>query len=1009
MASIVTDDSVSELTLIGYQAPLDQGFALPCFGDPASPDAWWVARSLIPGDHQSQIARFDPFAPIEVINLVPEKQRAAAIGSPWLDVFLLDGEPFVGTPKEILDALGCRFDATMETAPLQALELAIASGHLKTPELVRSARASLAELHGEARAEQWLRQLIIRPQARLELRRRLERAGLDDDQNRVQQITVEASGDGEYHLNVPVQLTEALSKRGQDGAVVETATAVSTSLAVPLGAQRPRRGETIVRVVVEGARRIAPGLIIAASNLKPGDPINTDLLEQAVGRVRLMNRFDKVEGVVVRGIVTLQVQEAEVYVEIRIDGAVQIPAPLVRDAAALKSGTIITDDEIDAALQRVQQLYDRQNIQATCMAEGIRTDAGPALYIRIDEIAMRGATTKDDILIVHRGRNADLVMRLVTSPDWSPYEDRAYVTDRFGGPRFSFAHQYVSRIHVRHDLPVEGLDAYKVVVFLVDDDPELVSSLLGQAYGPFSQVVSHRVLIAPVLPPDRPPELLADRLQPLAPLNAFMLDTSLIRSPFWPRSRRLNRSRDQADYILGAAMLLASGVDQGLRRLEDSEPVPVLAWGRNAHWGEGGLVSECFPDRFLNAGAHGESRFAFNAYEKSFSAPPQRCYGAITFGRADYTRFADLAAAAFRMALGPETLPPLREVLRPETREWMDWMVAPALSVVLDERDQIAAASKQAIITAETPKLELVVAAADKDISVARYTDTDALKALTLSTRRPSLPQEVALPTLQRLVAPGSWASRGLDTPRQGRRIPVDVFMNLGGPDRTPFARQVRLLREGIDPLEPIYAVAPNLDTVEYANVGDPLAQAFIELEMGTARPDSKVPQRAWCPPPTGFTRFVLQATLRSVGVARLQDDEVPSRSLLYLDGDMSTPILLTSRAFAIWVRAAGLPVYDRFRVTPRLLETFPLPAMMERVEIGPNHLGLVMKYRSDHIVSEGDGKMIWHGPSLRLIDSDVGRTSWDTFVLSGYDLADDASDIQILERLVSFNKVARA
>lgn len=996
------EDRPQLLKLVGYAPLSDDGFALPCYGVAPRPNQWWLARSLIPGDHQSSIAAFELFEASDVTHIPPRELLEAGVGSPWLDVFVYEGEAFAGTPQDILRVLADRFDTLVATAPFDALALAMAAGHARTSELVRAARTGVAELYGDDRAERWLTQLVIRPQARMELRRRLHRAGLTDDQNRVQQVTVEASGEG-YALSAPPQLVEAFLRAGKGEALTEAATAVGSALAVSIGALRVRSGDTVERVEVRGAVRTGAELIVAASGLSAGDPINPDLLEQALARVRAMERFEKVGGVVVRGVVRIEVEEAALVSVIRIEGARRLRSQAVLKATELKPNTVIRAWALDEALERVQQFYLAHGIRASGMAEAVPIRDRIELIIRVEEFEDAESTVSDDILVVYRGEDAARVARLLSRLDWSPLPDRAFVPDTSRAVRFSMPKKETSRIRVSAAIPRDGLRRFGVVVFLVDDDAAVADLLLGQAFQQRDLLSQQQVLIAPVPPAGRPAELLADRLLVNAPLNAVLLDTSLARSPFWPIDRRGSEARQVADCIMGAAMILASGAEPLMRRADDRAQLPVLAWCEDARRGRIALASESFPERLAGSNEVDEVNFDFEAYsdDEYFGSRPGR--GIVSLAASVPYRFEDLVENVFQLAKGL-TIPMLpSQRSRAKVEHLAEGLTAPHLAVMLDEGDGVIAASGRAMITAEAPSLRVLMRAERDGVSVARYTDLVALRALEHRSETPILPTEIQLPSLRRLVPAGAWISRGLDTPHQARRMSRETFESLRAAHYTPFAEQVRLLRETLDPLEPSQVVALNLD-IDAADGHDRLANAFLDLGVPPrSRPPSYGAHRAWRARPGGLRRFVVPTTAASVSVADLPDNQVPGRSLLFLDGDMAVPTLLASRVFSLWVRVNSTSLGGRYRISAETLETFPIPSNMDFVDVGAGSLALVLK-EPFSIPFYEDREMVWFGPTIQIYEKASNLSIHDDLVLAGYNLPPDATDLQILDRLLAFS-----
>ncbi len=84
MTSLI--ESGTELILAGYVRLAENGFALPIFASAAGANTSYVATCSIPGEPGGVIAGFEQFEP-ETLETLPETQtRPVWIGSPWVDV-----------------------------------------------------------------------------------------------------------------------------------------------------------------------------------------------------------------------------------------------------------------------------------------------------------------------------------------------------------------------------------------------------------------------------------------------------------------------------------------------------------------------------------------------------------------------------------------------------------------------------------------------------------------------------------------------------------------------------------------------------------------------------------------------------------------------------------------------------------------------------------------------------------------------------------------------------------
>jgi tetratricopeptide (TPR) repeat protein len=113
----------SELLLIGYQKLTDHGFAQPIFGIDRSANAHYFANCWPVGDARGKITGFTRIIPENLMQLADELVLKAAIGQPWLSVFIWDQSFFIGTADKIWHTTKIFHPQIAKNAPLTFLTL----------------------------------------------------------------------------------------------------------------------------------------------------------------------------------------------------------------------------------------------------------------------------------------------------------------------------------------------------------------------------------------------------------------------------------------------------------------------------------------------------------------------------------------------------------------------------------------------------------------------------------------------------------------------------------------------------------------------------------------------------------------------------------------------------------------------------------------------------------------------------------------------------------------------
>lgn len=158
---------IRDLRLVGYEKLTDHGLALPVFGQSQDANVFYTARSTLPGEPNGQIAEFNQYDPDALVHLPPEQMRETVVGKPWLDIFLWDGTPYVGTAAEIWTALEAFHAGIAEHAPLSLLIVSEGvTNSAQSLELSRQAFSWLRKRYGESKAVLWrigyFRKILLR-------------------------------------------------------------------------------------------------------------------------------------------------------------------------------------------------------------------------------------------------------------------------------------------------------------------------------------------------------------------------------------------------------------------------------------------------------------------------------------------------------------------------------------------------------------------------------------------------------------------------------------------------------------------------------------------------------------------------------------------------------------------------------------------------------------------------------------------------------------------------------
>lgn len=678
-----------------------------------------------------------------------------------------------------------------------------------------------------------------------------------------------------------------------------------------------------------------------------------------------------------------------------------------------------------------------------------RDHAAPAARSAPDPASVgKGVPAPLRILVACSGERARAIARYVSPPDWTPLRgpsdaDRHWTMGR-GGERPDDELPGRSVIDVVHvDMPPGSDGDYDAVVWLVDDDLADTASFALAMLRDGARAGARRAavrLLAPALPADQPSRLLMapETLPPSAGWDA-LVDTSLARSPFWTGNPSRAVDRRIADLVVGSALLAA--VDREIRKalLERREGGPTrlfsYAFGHGGLGGsdpELGLMSESSATGRSDADRHDAVfSFALSASRGGPRSAPTG-YAAVRRPDADFAAFADAVVSSVLM-LGPAGTKAGRPPLR-RSEAFDDWSArgratmeggpiaklrTPELAVRIG-MDR----GPSVVVLAEAPGLETVRSAAAAGLAVARYTDRDTLADVLMERvgERTPLPRELRLPRIGRLAANRGLAVRGID-PRDVLRTPSgSEWLDLArGSELEPL---YRAYRPRIDALEVEELVVPRAAAEEAMRRGDRAAEAL--RVMAGRRADVARLKRprdlavAWTEPQDGAVRrYVIEDGVVPVRVAELPRHVVPGERMFMVDGDAAVPMLFGSRLFEVWARATttrSTSWLSRFSVG-RTFETFPIPPVFEaagrdgraelRLQSADGPLADLVR-RFDLELDPGEpGLATARAGVMEVRDH---RDLWDQVngtLLDVIELSAEASDIDILDRLLSMNRAA--
>lgn len=550
------------------------------------------------------------------------------------------------------------------------------------------------------------------------------------------------------------------------------------------------------------------------------------------------------------------------------------------------------------------------------------------------------------------------------------------------------------------------------------------------------------VLLAPALPPRRPSALF-DRsgAQEIRMAHAI-LDTAIARSPFWWGNPKRSFERRISDVVqLAVDVAQSPVVRRELLERRPDEPTPILSVGL--------LSPSADPDALLDR--PGNLRLGSEA--SWVAGDPKRSDPAVLFsvrinpdevgamryetqviveGRRRENRFPEFAsrviapvlARRHRRPFGPERRLEQLPALPSEIEEALQTPRQAAAFAVEEGPGE----SLRLALTAETPSLDAVERANQLGWKIVRYTDTATLRRLADGTEPPAtFPDEIEMGPIHSSGINRHLATRGVDQ-RDVIRVTYDLLSEWldGVPpaERAVARRNARPLRSATHP--PGERESDHLLLRDYVLGTDPAARQLSSLisEHQPKSLDFRAKKRAsdllrcWTQPSSGFQRHAIVDGAVPVIVFELRHEEIPLQDLFVVDGDFAVPALFRSRVFAVWARATlptasswmarfsvantfgGFPIGDKFRIVGQegslaaLVADGAPSAMQELVEEVTQHIERAQASQPPANWKEA------HRPG----DDLPAMRRLNELVLNAYGLPGDASDIQILRRLLEMN-----
>lgn len=704
--------------------------------------------------------------------------------------------------------------------------------------------------------------------------------------------------------------------------------------------------------------------------------------------------------------------------------SVELTAPLTALLHRHKAG--------EAFERRVEAFGYETGLPITCPP---LTSSSQVLSEPVAMIVDEPDDDSSETLIMVSGARAAKLARQIRLPGWIPDWGKMRPAGEFApltAGRFRDPARLPAPDILEFDNALPLLNRYRVVIWLTDGhDDERYREIFADAtqWLPGSLPL---VIVAPTLPADAPPAMLAKPAPDMSD-SIVLLDTATVRSPFWPGNSKRSIDRRVVDLIGATVRVTAPGTPL-YSRLTDERPnyqmrLLSVATEQPSDWQTLPLASEISAvglKKRLNAKA-GEEYFRWE--EISFAdREGDNAFGEAMISRHD-PEFAVFVREAIRhtfkrLSRDERILGEVPDSIATELRY-------PHLSAAFQARDRPRRAP--CVLTAEAPQLSTLRAAAEAGWTVARYSDSDALRKISDGRGHGpySLPSDITLPALNRLGRNRGLVVRGID-PRDIIRVPFPVFEELRRRFRGSHLEQAfRRYRADIAPwaafAEPDNSFAvPKLTYLHELASGTRAARYLadaMDIRIPTERSISKRTadlRASWSAAEAGTRRTMLADGKLPLQGSFLDEDEVAAQRFFTVDGDAAVPLLFGSRLFHVWASATitrSASWSSRFSIT-RTFETFPISEeflILNSEETGRAHLRAPRATRSlrrlleimDDFISEHQVIPTFNGQTDGAVDWREFEQERDQILLEMFGLQRRTSDLDILEHLVKLNRRA--
>lgn len=229
----MSEPDADAFVLRGYSSLTRSGFALPCYASGDGLNTWYLAVCSRPGDHRGTVAGWETFTDDHIQALPVELRRVIRLGDPWTDIFLDDGRPMVGTPVEILGSTPATLERIAETAPLSALDLALAADAEDASKWLAAARSYVERRHGPGQAPKWLEATVLAPQVRLRIRRALPGDLVREPIGQLSDIIIRTRGTG-FEISLSAGVRKMLARSGLETQMRGEIAALCDRLGLPV-------------------------------------------------------------------------------------------------------------------------------------------------------------------------------------------------------------------------------------------------------------------------------------------------------------------------------------------------------------------------------------------------------------------------------------------------------------------------------------------------------------------------------------------------------------------------------------------------------------------------------------------------------------------------------------------------------------------------------------------------------------------------------------------------------